>query len=79
MVREGNTITQIWQVVSDGLDDEQVREREYRALHEAKLAFPSATPYLVSKTLPSDTYNLDVEVIPLWLLLMEDQPTEVWK
>lgn len=72
VVREGKSITQIWQVVADSLDEEEVRNREIRAIKEAQSMFPSAQTYLVTKTMPSNASNLLVKVIPLWLLLMED-------
>lgn len=70
VVREGNTITQIWQVVSEKLDDLEVSKREFKAIEEAKKKFPKAKVFLVAKTLPEKPLKWDVEIIPLWLALL---------
>lgn len=69
VIREGNTITQIWQVAAENLDDGEVAEREMRALAEAQQMFPKAQAFLVAKKLPKT--QLPCKVIPLWWLLLE--------
>ncbi len=71
LIREGNTITQIWQVVSEKLDDPKVFKREIQAIEEAKKIFPKAEAFLVAKTLPEQLSNLPCKIIPLWLLLLK--------
>ena len=70
VVREGNTITQIWQVVAGKLDDLEVLKRELRAIEEAKQMFPGAKTYIVTKTMPKKITPLPCEIVPLWLLLL---------
>lgn len=74
LIREGNTITQLWQVVAGGLDDKTVRDRKLSAFEEAKEEFPSAESFLVVKTLPKEPINFSGKVIPLWTLLLDSIP-----
>lgn len=69
IIREGNTITQIWQVVSGKLENGDVLNREIQAIVEAKQHFPQADAFLVVKTLPETTIPLPCKLIPLWQLL----------
>lgn len=71
IVREGNTITQIWQVVAEKLDDSEVLKRELRAIEEAKQIFPEAQAFIAAKTLPKKIASLSCKIIPLWLLLLK--------
>lgn len=70
VVREGNTITQIWQVIAGKLDDPEILKRELRAIEEAKKEFPKAKMFIAVKTLPERAPALPCEIIPLWLLLL---------
>lgn len=72
IVREGNTITQIWQVVAGKLDDSEVMKREVQAIAEAQKIFPEAKAFIVAKALPEKMPALPCKVIPLWLLLLEE-------
>ncbi len=75
VIREGNTITQIWQVVSKRLDDPEVCKRELQAFEAAKKEFPHAQAFLVAKTLPEKVPPTSVcKMYPLWLLLLEELP-----
>jgi predicted AAA+ superfamily ATPase len=71
IVREGNTITQIWQVVVEKLEEPEVLERELQAIAEAKKIFPKAEAFIVSKTLPEQPLSIPYKMIPLWLFLLE--------
>lgn len=70
LVREGNTITQIWQVVSEKLEEPDVLTRELKAIEEARKQFPQARPFLISKTMPERLPKLPCQVIPLWSFLL---------
>jgi predicted AAA+ superfamily ATPase len=72
VVREGNMITQIWQVVTGKLEDPKVLKREVEAIEEAKTIFPKAESFLITKTLPEAKLAMPCKVIPLWLLLIEE-------
>lgn len=71
IIRDGNSITQIWQVVTGKLDDPAVLKREVRAIEEAKKIYPDAKAFIVTKTLPEKPLTLPCKVIPVWLLLLE--------
>lgn len=71
IVREGNTITQIWQVVVEKLDEPEVLKRELQAIVEAKQIFPNAEAFIISKTLP-ERLSIPYKIIPLWLFLLEE-------
>lgn len=71
IVREGNTITQIWQVVVEKLEDPEVLKRELQAIEEAKKLFPKAEAFIVSKILPEQRLSIPYKIIPLWLFLLE--------
>ncbi len=71
VVREGNTITQIWQVVAKQLDDPEVQKREFKAIEEAKKEFPSATPFITTKKMPETLSSQPCKIIPLWNLLLD--------
>lgn len=71
IVREGNTITQIWQVVVDKLEDSEVCKRELQAIVEAKVLFPKAEVFIVCKTLPDHPLPIPHKIIPLWIFLLE--------
>lgn len=71
IVREGNTITQIWQVVFEKLEEPEVLKRELQAIEEAKILFPKAEVFIVSKTLPVQPLSIPYKIIPLWLFLLE--------
>lgn len=73
VVREGNTIAQIWQVVADKLDDPEVAKREVGAIEEAKKNFPHAASFIVAKSLPKDLSVFSSTIIPLWQLLLEEE------
>lgn len=70
VVREGNSITEIWQVVSGRLDDDDVVERELKGFIEAAKLFPDAKAFLAVKTLPQKPLHFSGKVVPLWLLLI---------
>jgi predicted AAA+ superfamily ATPase len=71
IIKEKNKITQLWQVVSDGLDEEDIWKRETRAFEEAKKHFPDAKMFLVTKSLPKKQKKLNVEIVPLFVLLSQ--------
>ena len=73
IIREGNTVTQIWQVVAGKLDDPAVLKREVQAIEEAKKVFPNAMAFIVTKVLPENIPSPTLcKTIPLWLLLLEE-------
>lgn len=72
VIREGNTITQIWQVVAGKLEDPNVLQRELKAIEEALQAFPKAAAFIVTKHLPSLGLKVPFKIIPLWLMLLEE-------
>lgn len=72
VVREGNSITQIWQVVAEKLEDLEVLKREIQAIDEAKQLFPKAEAFIVSKVLPEQPLSIPYKIIPLWFFLLEE-------
>ncbi len=72
IVREGNAITQIWQVVVGNLEDSKVFDRELRAIEEAKIMFPKAEAFIVVKTIVKNISTLPCKIVPLWVLLLEE-------
>jgi predicted AAA+ superfamily ATPase len=72
VIREGNTITQIWQAVAENLDDSNVLKRELKAMEEAKSFFPQAEAFLICKTLPEESLSLPCKMIPLWSFLLSN-------
>ena len=69
VIREGNTITQLWQVVAGGLDDDKILTREVKAFEEAIKVFPNAETFIITKSLPK-TSKLPFHILPLWLFLL---------
>lgn len=69
IVKEKNKITQLWQVVSDKLDDEKVWKREVEVFEEAKEYFPDAKAFIAVKSLPQKMKKIDAKIIPLWMVL----------
>ncbi len=67
VLRQGNTIYSILQVVADGLDDDKVYEREINALQEAAATFSKASTKLLVKKLPK---RKDKVIYPVWRFLL---------
>jgi predicted AAA+ superfamily ATPase len=72
LIREGNAITQIWQV-AEKLDDAKVLQRELKAIEEARDAFPKAEAFLVTKAFPDKSTSMPCKILFLWMFLL--QPT----
>lgn len=70
VIREGTTITQLWQVVSEGLDNEKILIRELKAFEEAQKIFPKAEKIVVTKSPIDYAARFPFQVIPLWRLLL---------
>ncbi len=73
VVHQGTVITHVYQVVSEGLDDAKILKREWSAIEEAHAQFPKARCTIIMKTLPKQSLNLPVEIVPLWLFLLQDE------
>lgn len=73
VVHQGTTITHVFQVVADGLDEDKVLQRELGGMKEAAQQFPEAKCTLIVKNLPKRECKLpfDCKIIPLWLFLLE--------
>ena len=71
LVQQGTQVTHAYQVVAEGLDDEEIVDRELRALKEAAEQFPKAECTLIVKNLPKKPLKLPCKVIPLWQFLLD--------
>lgn len=67
VIRKGNTIYSLIQVVYDPLDDIKTTNREYNALQEAREQFPEAEQQLIAGRMPKDPPSF---AIPLWRFLL---------
>lgn len=70
LIHQGTQITHVFQVVTGGLDNEKVRNREVESLKQAKAQFPNAECVLIAKDLPKQTKAIPFKLIPLWLFLL---------
>ncbi len=70
VVKQGTQITHLFQVVSEGLDDENVLNRELRSLEAASKQFPQAQLTLIAKSLPKNPLKLKCHLLPLWQFLL---------
>ncbi len=71
VIKEGTTVTQLWQVVAEGLDDEKVLARELKALHEARETFPLAEAFIVTKSPLKTSKKLPFKIITLSTIALE--------
>lgn len=74
ILRSGNEVTTLIQVVSDGLDKPEVMQREIRALQECLVFFPKAKALLVIAQYPSSNYpakEANIQTVPLWQFLLD--------
>jgi hypothetical protein len=75
VIKEKNSITELWQVVTGNLEDEALLKRELQGLQEALTIFPRAKAILVVKTMPKNGDALKSQfkgtLKALWQLLLE--------
>lgn len=76
LLRKGNNITTMIQVVVDKLENESVSQREINALIEGKNQFKQANAILITaqRKIPEELLRLkDIKVIPLWQFLLDSE------
>lgn len=76
VVRRGNTITHLIQVMLEGLEDTAVMAREISALQEGMKMFPQAKAMIITnqRNLPADlSIPKPIQLIPLWQFLLDPQ------
>ncbi|MCE5317723.1 MAG: ATP-binding protein [Parachlamydia sp.] len=71
IVQQGTEVTHVYQVVSDGLDDPDILNRECRSLHNAAKQFPKAECALIVKKLSKKMPKLPFKIILLWQFLLD--------
>lgn len=70
VVRQGNTVASLIQVVYDNLDDPKTLSRERTALTQAQTTFPKATAKLIAAKMPKTANGA---LTPLWTFLLEKE------
>ncbi len=75
MVRRGNQIRSLLQIVYEGIDRLEIQQRELQVFNEAKEVFANAQKYIIVGKLPKTGFeiDLDVEMLPLWYFLLHNQ------
>lgn len=76
VIRQGNTIVSVIQVMAEGCNNEKTLKRELEALKEAAQSFPQAKPCLI---VAENDISVDItgvaslHIIPLWQFLLEPE------
>lgn len=72
VIRFGNQITDLIQVVAENLGLDEIQKREFRVLDEAQKNFPKAKSKIIVEVLPKNILaEKDImELIPLWYFLL---------
>jgi hypothetical protein len=76
VVRRGNSITHLIQVMAEGLEDAAVMTREISALQEGMEKFPQTKAMIITnqRNLPVDlSIPKPIQLIPLWQFLLNSQ------
>jgi predicted AAA+ superfamily ATPase len=74
LVRKGITIQTAIQVLAEGLDKQEVMQREVRSFEEAGRLFPHAHQIIIAGKMPQQIPQINhIEIIPLWYFLINNQ------